>query len=196
MSVDPVAHAAAELGELGGTEPQKADQQFEEWLRYYDDAGITRIGTGFVVLRRRSGPTWYRAEEVAEEPADGSAEAIVALFAAQDWLFQHSDAGSVLDIRWRGAEGARLEMISEVTSRHWKPSGYVLRFASGLRTSMEIPRDLGEIVSGCDGGRPLRSVFDDHWRARGREASSPWHEQELEKGFRRIIAGGFVVPAN
>jgi methylase of polypeptide subunit release factors len=191
---DPVTHAARELSELGGTDPKKADQQFEEWLRYFDAEGIVAIGTGFVVLRRTDGKPWCRTEELQQEPADNGGVGIAALFSAQDWLSEHTRPGEVLAARWRSAEDVRLDITLDATAQHWAASRHVVRHSAGLRTSVEITQDLSELVRACDGVRPLRTIFDDHWKVRGRRPSS-WHEEAFEGKFRRLVAEGLLVPA-
>jgi hypothetical protein len=176
------------------TQPKKADQQFDEWMRYYDDRGIVGIGTGYVVLRRVEGPAWFRAEELSEEPADDASVAITAYFENQDWLSRNSEPGSLMTARFGGATTTQVETNSQINGPRFMTSGYTLRQSSQLHRAMDVTRDVGEIVLRCDGSRTLQSLFEDQWQARGRGPSSPWHEQEFEAQFRRVVEAGFLVP--
>lgn len=56
----------------------------DRWIRYFQELGITMVGLGAVVLRRReSGPNWVRADHVADL-INASAAHVERLFAAQD----------------------------------------------------------------------------------------------------------------
>ncbi len=187
-AVDTVAHALEWLHELGKTDPSEADREFDRWMSYFDEQRIIGIGSGFVVLRKSEGDQgWYKADELDAEITVGADETIAGMFAAQDWLSAHPGAGDVLDASWRLAETASLFPGSGSNSP-------VLRQAAGLRHSVPITQDHAEIVSKCDGSWSLRSIFDEHWKGRGR-VPSQWHEEDTETTFRQLAGAGFVVRA-
>jgi methylase of polypeptide subunit release factors len=189
---DVVSHTVAWLTELGRADPKEADRQFGQWMNYFDSEGIVGLGSGFVVLRKtiNSAP-WFVPSELGIEPADEAGEAVATLFETQDWLRANPEPAATLDARWRLAEHVRLDATQGATAQGTTANGHILKHGNGLRTSVQITRDLAEIVTKCDGSLPLRTIVRDHVEGRWRDP--PRHEAEIETAFRRLVEGGFVV---
>ncbi len=189
---DSVSHAVQWLTELGRADPKEADRQFEQWMDYFDSEDVAGVGTGFVVLRKAVGrDPWYIASELGEEWADDAGEAVASFFDTQDWLHANPGAGAILDTHWRLAEHVRLDTTQGGSNQGATANRHVLRQGTGLRTSVEITKDLAEIVMRCDGTRPLRAVVGEHLKGRWRDPAR--HEAEIEVAFRQLVAPGFVV---
>jgi methylase of polypeptide subunit release factors len=104
--VDPF-HYAARWNEPLRDNPEAFAAAIERWLDSYERAGITGIGIGAVVLRKRAGDNWHRGYDL-EQPATGAAgEHLLRLFAAVDAPL--GDDEEVLATRFALIPGHRLE---------------------------------------------------------------------------------------
>jgi methylase of polypeptide subunit release factors len=191
--VDAVAHTREWLADVGKIDPKEADRRFDQWMASFDEQGIVGVGTGIVVLHRRSsGTPWFSADEIGLDPTDSAGDAIVGVFAVKDWLREHARAGSVLDTRWRTAQHLCFETTSEVSGIRWASSRCVLRQRDGLRFSMPVTEDLANLVARCDGTRTLRAILDEQLRPGGRESSR--YADPVESSFRKLADRGFIAP--
>jgi methylase of polypeptide subunit release factors len=193
QAVDSVAHATEWLTELGRANPKEADRQFKQWMRYYDLQGIVGVGSGFVVLRKKdSDVAWYRADELETEITEGTGEMITRIFEAQGWLYSHPQPDAILDTYWSRSKNVELDTTQGATGQRWEENRHVLRQGTGLRTSVELTKELAEIVSRCDGSKTLRTlameVFQGRWRDPARRT------EEIETPLRQLAAAGFLVP--
>lgn len=60
----PALEHAASWNEHLASEPARQSEAFNRWADYFEADGIDTIGTGAVILRRRSGRNWMRMDEV------------------------------------------------------------------------------------------------------------------------------------
>ena len=183
---DTVSHTVGWLTELGRVDPKKADREFEQWMDYFDSEGIVGLGSGLVVLRKTTGATaWYVPAELGLEVVNEAGEAVARVFDTQDWLRANPEPAAVLDARWRLAEHVRLD-AAQATANH-----RILRQEDGFRTSVQITKDLAEIVTRCEDSRPLRATIGAYVQGRWRDPAR--HEAEIEPAFRQLVEGGFMV---
>ena len=165
----------------------------DRWVEYHRQHGIEAIGSGVVILRRRDGSNWIRAEELSSElllPADHH---IARLIENQDYLAAHDDGAlsndrfqlvddHLLDETLRLGEGERIRRR-------------VLRLENGLRWQVALDANTVAVLSRLDGRRPLREVLMDAAAAADEQAPPP--DRFLEAGLsavRRLLELGFVVP--
>src|SRR5439155_21335339 len=86
-TLDPADYAARWNLELRLSAPKAFEAAVRRWTDYYRDEGITRIGFGAVILRRRAGAAhWVRALDAAVGPTAPSGDHILRLFDAADFL--------------------------------------------------------------------------------------------------------------
>ena len=166
----------------------------DRWTEYHRRHGIEAIASGVIVLRRREGANWIRAEELLPDmllPADHH---IARLFEGQDFLAAHDEA-AFLDGRFLLAE----EHVLEETVRLGEGGGTqrrVLRLQNGLRWQVALDANTASVLSRLDGRRPLRQVLTD--AAEAADESAPPPDRFVEAGLRavrRLVELGFVVPA-
>jgi hypothetical protein len=192
-SVDTVAHAREWLADLGRIDPKEADRQFERWIASFDAEGIIGLGTGFVVLHKRTmGTPWFASDEIGLEPADNAGDAIVRIFHSKEWLRDHVEAGSILDTRWQATEHLRLETTAERSGISWNAKRRVLRQGEGFRFAIPVTDDLADLVVRADGTRTLRQILDEQLRPRGWDSSR--YADPVELSFRQLADRGFVSP--
>jgi len=88
---DPATYAARWNRALRGRDVDEFVSTVDRWRSYYEREGIAAITTGAILLRRRAGATWVRADEMPRPPGPRAAEQILRVFAAQDALEEGFD---------------------------------------------------------------------------------------------------------
>jgi SAM-dependent methyltransferase len=165
----------------------------DRWTKYHRDHGIEAIGSGVLILRRRDGSNWIRAEQLSSElllPADHH---IARLIGNQDYLAAR-DERMVLNDRFRLVE----DHVLEQTSRLGEAGGTqrrVLRLENGLRWQVALDANTALVLSRLDGRHPFGEVLADAAEAADEQAPPP--DRFLEAGLgavRRLLELGFVVP--
>jgi methylase of polypeptide subunit release factors len=143
----------------GGTRPgtPEFDALYTAWLDDFDERGVTRIGFGYITLRRpASGAASLRRLErlTGALGTESLGSHIAASLAAHDWLAEHSD--SLAD--------ARLTLAGDVTEeRHYwpgdeHPTVMTLRQGGGFARSVSLDTGLAAVVGACDGDLPLGAI--------------------------------------
>jgi hypothetical protein len=175
---DPAAHASA----------------LDRWTEYYRREGIEAIGSGVIVLRRRAGANWFRAEELSAELLHPADHHIARLFENQDYLAARDEA-SFVDGRFLLAD----DHVLEEAVRLGEGGGIqrrVLRLLNGMRWQVALDANTAAVLSRLDGRRPLRNVLADAAQSAGEDAPPP--DRFVEAGLRavrRLVELCFVVPA-
>jgi SAM-dependent methyltransferase len=154
----------------------------DRWTEYHRRHGIEAIGSGVVILRRRDGANWIRAEELSSElllPADHH---IARLFENQDYLATRGER-ALLDDCFRLVD----DHVLEQTVRLGEGGGTqrsVLGLENGLRWRVALDANTAMVLSRFDGRRPLREALPDRFVNAGVGA------------VRRLVELGFVEPVD
>jgi SAM-dependent methyltransferase len=156
------------------------EQALDRWLAYYRENDIRAIGRGAVVLRRRSaGPYWLRFVSLPRAPTEPCGEQVLRMFHGEDVLF---DEEGLLD---RVLVPSADHVVQQVIA--YDGGGYVLREMRagqlrGLR--LQTPLDPGtvQLLTLCDGTRPLRDVAG--------QVTAP--ADDLVASVRRLLELGFL----
>ena len=155
--VDPF-HYAARWNEPLRSDPDAFAGAIERWLDSYDRAGITGIGIGAVVLRRRTGANWHRGYDL-EVPASGAAgEHLVRLFEATDAPLGDDD--DVLATRFSLIPGHRLEQRL-VYRDEYELSEVTMLLNDGVGLVARVDAAALPALFALDPGVPLREVIDE-----------------------------------
>jgi len=193
VSQRPLDYAALWNRELRD-DPDAYATALDRWTEYHRRHGIEAIGSGVIILRRRRGANWIRAEELSSDlllPADHH---IGRLIENQDYLAAH-DERTLLDGRFRLVD----DHLLEETVRLGGDGGVrrrVLRLENGLRWQVALDANTAVVLSRLDGRRPLGDVLGDASAAAGESAPPPGRFVEAGLGaVRRLLELGFVVPA-
>ncbi len=163
----------------------------DRWLAYYAERGVSRIGLGAVVLRRRTGgTTWARACELPGAPLGPAHDHVLRLFEAGDLLAAREGEEALLRGRLRASDDHRV--VQTLAPRRGE---YVLRDAAvrldgGLGFEGTVDVHAYHLLRACDGARPLGAVVDDLCRAGGVERAS------VLAVARHLLSLGFLVPAD
>jgi SAM-dependent methyltransferase len=191
VSQEPLDYAALwnrDLRHDGGAYASALDR----WTEYHRRHGIEAIGSGVIVLRRREGANWIRAEELSSELLHPADHHIARLFGNQDYLAAR-DETTFLDDRFRLAD----DHVLEETVRLSEDGGTqrrVLRLQNGLRWQVALDANTAAVLSRLDGRRPLRQVLRDAAGAADDNAPPDGFVEAGLRAVRRLVELCFVVP--
>jgi methylase of polypeptide subunit release factors len=110
-SQTPLAYAGSWTHVLDAGHPDRQEKSLQRWLEYFEGLGVDSIGYGAVLLRRRDGATWTRAEDIPQDPVGPAGEQLGRLTASQDFLDGLPDQASLLDVPLVATNGHRLEQV-------------------------------------------------------------------------------------
>lgn len=195
-SHDPLAYAVAWNRQLEAREPERFEQTVTRWAQHYRLADIERIGTGAVVLRRRSvgAAPWVSAFEPVRRPGVNGGQQLRRIFAARDSQPARATSHALLDGLWRLVEKNQLEQSLAFADGAYapQPASLFLEDGIGLQASID-PRVLG-VLFALDGQTPLRELM------RPGAVTEASDESDLvnlcERTFTELIELGFLVPAH
>ncbi|PWB97002.1 DUF7059 domain-containing protein [Salinibacterium hongtaonis] len=135
------------------------DELYRAWLDDFEERGVTRVGFGYIALRKpvSGSPSLLRLERL-DGPLGSSAlgTTIAASFAANDWLVAVGDA--IAD--------ARLTVSGDVTEeRHYWPGAedptvMTLRQGGGFARSYPLDTAVAAVIGACDGELSIRAIVD------------------------------------
>jgi methylase of polypeptide subunit release factors len=146
----------------GGTKPgtPEFDRLYGAWLDDFEERGVTRVGFGYILLRRRAdAAAGLRRIERLHAPLGtntaGLGEHLATCLAAQGWQAGLSDESLLL---------ATLTVASDVTEeRHYwpgdaDPTVITLRQGGGFGRTVEAGTALAALVGACDGELSIRAI--------------------------------------
>jgi SAM-dependent methyltransferase len=190
----PRAYAKGWISELSaGGSSEGLSLGLDDWLAHYQRLGIDLISMGVVILRRRSGINWVRADSVALENIRGHAgDQIARLFDNQTLLLSGAD---VLALPLAPAESL------EVVQRHrptpgggFAPHLLALRQTEGLDFEMKVQAGALELLTRLDGVHSAAQAVIDLARHHAvdpgpmLQSVRPLVESLLAQGFVRVSA--------
>lgn len=156
-SGDPLEYAAGFLHPLDVRDPAY-EETLDRWLDYYRQEGFEEITAGLVVLRRRSGRNWIRADRMPL-PGSTATEHILRVFAAQDDLARATDDRILLDSCFRLVDEHRLEQTLRFRAGQYEASSARLNLENGVGVVVDVPATALAVLFHFDGTRPLREVL-------------------------------------
>jgi SAM-dependent methyltransferase len=174
-----------------GADPDRYGAALDRWLSYYAVRGIASIGMGAVVLRRRTGPTWVRADELPERPRGDASAEILRLFAAEDRLREIGSDERFLDVAFAVGEDVRVEQGAALREGRLEASRLELRREGALPIAGGADAGTLRLLQLCDGRRTLREALA---LLDGSAATTPLAASAAATA-RRLAALGFLVPA-
>ena len=145
----------------------------ERWVAHYAREGIERIGSGVVVLRRRTAVDNWLLPLAAPEPQHGAAAQLQRLFTAQDYLRANDDE-ALLEASFRPAD----DHVVELALRSGAVVAAQASLTGGLALSVPLDEAAAELLGKLGPGRALRDL--------GGEPEIP--------AIRRLVELGIAVP--
>jgi len=192
-SDDPIAHTAKWLRHEAGTDLDAYATAAERWIAYLDRLGIEQIAVGAVILRRRNGTNWVRADELPSDRLRPAGDHILRVFAANDLLAGLPEPGRLLDERLVLAGQASLEQHAVYRDREWRVEEISLSLQDGLGFRASVDPIVGAMLTLLDGRRTLAGVAADLAQSEG--TSPEGVAQALLPVAGEMLGAGFLAPA-
>jgi hypothetical protein len=191
-TIAPPEYAARWNVELRAREPGVYESTVRRWVDYYAAEGISRIGLGAVILRRRQDAAcWVRALDMAAGPSCPSSEQILRLFDAADFL--ESECGRHLFRHvYRFVDGHRVDQTLSHTAGQYLVGPAVFRQVPGIGLEAPIDARALDVLLECDGQRRLGDLVVEAALGRGEAAEDV--SGLVEGPVRQLIERGFMVP--
>jgi Methyltransferase small domain len=168
---DPLAHAGKWLRHEVEDPPAYA-AALDRWLEYFERLGIEGIASGAVILRRRSGRNWVRADELPGDRLRPAGEHILRVFTAGDFLSGLGDEQELLRERLALAPDSKLEQQVVFREHEWTVEDIRLALEGGLRFRAGLDQPTAALLAALDGKRTLGEVVEDVARVQGASRES------------------------
>jgi hypothetical protein len=191
---DPDIYALNWISETDKESTDKYTHRWEEWMTYYEQESIDKVGTGIITMRRRTAPRngfWITQEIDGIDVFTG--EAIERGLRLRDFLSETS-AEDLLDTRLQIVPEAVIESLSRSDGDGWKMERTILRHGRGLRYAGNLDIHIARLIGQCNGRKPLRQLIDELAGSLGVES-----DKILDSALAAIsnlIERGFVLPPN
>ncbi len=165
---DPLTYAANWNRPLQFGNEAAYSTVLDHWLDYYRGLDIEAISSGAIILRRRSqGPTWVRADDLPSGSIGPCSDHIMQFFEAQDYLSHLKDEQALLNEAFRLVEHHRLDQSMKSRDGRFVMQEAVLRLEKGLKFHGNLDAYTIQLVSRCDGRRPLGDLIAELAQAMG-----------------------------
>jgi hypothetical protein len=187
---DPLTHAGKWLRHELGSDSRAYAAALGRWLEYFRRLGIEGIASGAVILRRRSGANWVRADELHGDRLRPAGEQILRVFAAGDFLSAMTEERELLRERLVLAPDALLEQQVVFRDREWTVEEIELTLREGLRFRAGLDQPTAALLAALDGKRTLGEIADELARLQG--ASRESLERAVLPVAAQMLAAGFL----
>ncbi|HZT29886.1 MAG TPA: methyltransferase [Bryobacteraceae bacterium] len=138
--------------------PEQAGARLAEFMAYYREREVEEVHGGLLAMRRRSGKSWLRIEEMAADPTEPYGATVLTTFATQDILSAHPTDEELLAMKPRLSPAAQLEQTLRVSGGKWATTSRRLRLTTGVPASLAVEAEVADFLSRCDGSRPLEEL--------------------------------------
>ncbi|MGZ4388203.1 MAG: DUF7782 domain-containing protein [Gaiellaceae bacterium] len=184
----PLASAAAWNRDAEGDE---FERRVDPWLDYYRGEQIGGIAYGTIVLRRRAGGGWFRADELPDGREAAGAH-LELLFANQDALAGLDDA-ALLDRTLSVCPHTVFEHENRSGPDGWTTVEAALAIRGGIAFRASLDGHSAAMVAELGPGRRVRDVIEAAAAKRGVPVAE-FGPPALAL-LRRMLEFGFVEPA-
>ena len=190
----PENYAEMRLKETVYRSEEDDQREYDEWLQYYREKGVTGIYGGLVTLRKRSGGTegWRRIEVLPEATAGPFGADLEAGLAAADFLDSLDSDADLLRAKLRLNPAARLRQAYRQHDGDWEPVELTMFMPGGLKRRVAIDGSVAQFLAGLDGTQILDRALEAFATASGIDAD------ELRVSCVPIVGSliwqGFLVP--
>jgi SAM-dependent methyltransferase len=193
QSRDVANYAANWIRHTEKLETENMEGRFGEWLSYYEDQRIERVGGGVINMRRRSGgDNWFHADDGVETMFGPGGEYILKGFAARDFLEGAKDDAALLGATFTLSQDTRLVQQKLPSAEGWMMEVSEIHLSRGLAQKGRIDPYVETLLIGCDGTRPLEALIREMAEALAVETS------EIVSAacalVRDFVLRGFLLP--
>lgn len=162
----PALQHAASWNEHLAPDPERQSEAFNRWADYLEAEDIDAIGTGAVILRRRTGRNWIRMDTATGFRGPRSGTQIARLMQAEDRAARLSDA-DLLEQRLRPGRHHHFEQTLAAGSLGDAPTEMTVVLDGGLPIRRTLDADAAGVLLRLDGSRPVGDAITDSERATG-----------------------------
>lgn len=192
-TLESAAYAAKWIRHTERDDPEEFARRFDQWTEYYGQQRIEAISGGLITIRRRpDAVNWFRADDAPEKMLGPVGDGVQQGFELHDFVLATRDDRSLLDHRLRISPDVRLEQRLEPSADGWTMIEARLELARGLAYSGNVDPYMANLLTRCDGKRPLRDLLSEL------AASLDEDADKISAGFlevvRRLIQRGFLLP--
>jgi methylase of polypeptide subunit release factors len=191
---DRLTYASTWLRETESDRPTRYAKLLDEWLDYYDRAGIDRICFGAVIMRRRSGRSnWLRCDEIStSQGTSDCGNHIERIFAAEDFLTSMASDEELLSQRLAAYPDVAFTQHLSLQDGAWNAVGLKIYVTRGLPFSGEADPLLFKLLGQLDGRKVMQDAV--------RQVAG---ELELDFGslapaclqiVKKLIRAGMLIP--
>jgi methylase of polypeptide subunit release factors len=164
----------------------------DRWTRYFQELGITMLGLGVVVLRRRDGgATWVRADHLEDTITDPAGGHIERLFAAEDRLAALASDDQLLASRFAAVRDHQLQQRLTIADGRYAIESAEVRLLGGLPFRGHVDVYTIQLLARCDGRHALGDIATEIANEAGVNAAQ--FTSACAGIARRLIATGFLV---
>jgi hypothetical protein len=157
----------------------------DRWCGYLRDEGIEMVGYGAIILRKRAGRNWRRADDLGDRPVAKAGAQIASLIDAEDWLTATGD-GALVDQRLQLCPGHYIDETRRVGSRGYEVDHTTLVAEGGLPLRQDADALCVALLSAFDGKRTVGQVIA--------TAGAPSDEVALDEIRRLVRLGVLLAP--
>ncbi len=190
-----LAHAASWHQALAASDAAAYEERLDQWLEHMDQLGMDGVAFGAVILRRRRGSNWVRAEEMPDPDHGPAGEQLGRLVENQDFLVALPDRRALLDQRLLLVAGHRLEQVLRCRNGMYHVERAILQLEDGLAFRANVDAFNAHLLSLLDGRRTLREALSETATTIGpKEAELDEIESAALPVVRRMLELGFISP--
>jgi len=190
-TVDAAPYAARWNLEMKTVAPDLFNATVRRWMEYYRAEGISQIGFGAVILRRRQAAShWVRALNMATGPTCPSRDHILRLFAAADFL--ETQFEGLLRQTFKLVDGHRIDQTLTYPAGKYVVGPAVFRSYPGIGIETHVDARALEILLECDGRRSLDDLATDAANRMGEPKAVI--AELVEEPVRKLVEHGFMIP--
>lgn len=187
-------HSASWHQPLAPSDLAAYERGIDRWTSYITGLGFDSIAYGGVILRRRRGTNWMRAEDLPETSVGPSGDHLLRMTAAQDLLSGMPDRRSLLDERLKLVGSHRLDQALVCRNGEYVVEQAVLQLTDGLTFRANVDAFNAYLVTRLDGSRTLRQAVAEAAAATAPgEADASEIEAAALRSVRRMVELGFLL---
>lgn len=148
------------IHEAGRDREDGARIDFEQWMRYFDSLGIGMVSMGMMIMRKRTGTNWFRAQELKIDHCDGEAgDQIRRIFRNQTLVNEHPGAAAAELVLAMIAKHELLDRLQCTPGRGWGFLDARLRQTEGFEFEVKLDSHAVQMLGRLDGVRPASTVI-------------------------------------
>lgn len=142
---------------------REGSAQFEEavgrWLEYFEAEGVEQIGSGAIILQKRAGEAWFRADRMPAGPQESASGHILRVFAAQRRMQKLGDDDQLLSEVFALVDGHRLDQSMLYREREFTVESIQMYLDEGVGLRGKIQPLAIHVLLRLDGQQSLRTLI-------------------------------------